>query len=135
MFGFLDGVQAFSRFCGEALIIRAESAEAGARCDPNLSRPSGAAIGTWDDFTSSVSEMRRQLLSRFRRRAYEFLGTGPRCPGSFRIIIARHHGLPVRLLDWTANPLVALYFAAHFRQEQEPKAEADIRPLGDGSVW
>ncbi|MDP8262735.1 MAG: FRG domain-containing protein [Candidatus Ancaeobacter aquaticus] len=67
-------------------------------------------IGGHKILTSLKKDQEEELLHRFRRHTYEHQG---RILDKWEaLFLARHHGLPVRLLDWTTNPLVALYWAS-----------------------
>ena len=66
----------------------------------------------------------RSLLQRFRRHAYKQYH---RVLTEWEVLfLARHHELPVRLLDWSTNPMVALYFASRFERADD---------AADGAVW
>jgi hypothetical protein len=62
-----------------------------------------------DASLAEISKQEKDWLKRFRLEGARHVNS--KLSDWEWMVLARHHGLPVRLLDWSRNPLVALYFA------------------------
>jgi hypothetical protein len=70
-----------------------------------------------------------EMIRIFRMQSARFLGYLPK-DGWEVWSIAQHHGLPTRLMDWTFNPLVALFFAVEEAFEEDSVVYALELPGG-----
>jgi hypothetical protein len=81
------------------------------------------SVGRAKHTAKSRERYEKSLFDIFCREAKAYINTTPTNDWEW-LSIAQHHGLPTRMLDWTYNPLVALYFAVEANEDSDGKLYA-----------
>lgn len=90
---------------------------------PSLMRHPHVINGTADPL-----EIENRLSARFAQTSSPFLLHRPETKFDW-LFIAQHYGVPTRLLDWSENPLIALYFALSSSKKDDVACVWALNPL------
>ena len=65
---------------------------------------------------NDVQKVEREMLEDFQRRSLHLIDLHPGNSWDW-LALAQHHGMATRLLDWTENPLIALWFSMATKEQ------------------
>jgi hypothetical protein len=78
---------------------------------------------------ATMFDYENKLITRFKERSVPYLKS--RIDDKWELLfLMQHYGMPTRVLDWTENPLIALFFALS-SASQNPQGSYD----NDAAVW
>lgn len=63
-------------------------------------------------------DIERKVFYDFKRQYFSYISERPTSDMEI-LFLAQHYGLPTRLLDWTYNPMISLYFACESKPDDD----------------
>jgi FRG domain len=81
-----------------------------------------------------ILELEHRLLVRFKQRSVPFITSKPLTTDWEFLFLMQHYGVPTRLLDWSENAFVALWFALN-SQESIAAGKTPVVWVMDPTLW